>query len=557
MPEKQKEKKKVHPNVVAREMPNNFDAESALLGSMLIDNDIAADCLLRLVEDDFYSYAHRVIFKAIANLVHDQSVVDLLTVVQQLTNAGDLETAGGAQYIGDLTGRVPSASNAAYYLDIVLKNSKLRRVIRIANEMADLAYSYDPEGNVIESAEANIYALSNADIKADRLRPVKPALESVMNDFRERQSKTDAFRGIPTGFSQLNGFLGGGLQNSDLVLIAGRPGEGKTSFAMNLVQNAAFYPNLKSTRSKNSTYAVAVFSLEMSADQLARRLLCSVANVKMSDGIDGKFKTDDWRRVDAAVKELSDLKIYIDDTTQITPTQILSKCRRLKSREGLDLIVIDYLQLMTSGKRFDSRVLEIADMTRTLKVAAKELNIPIVLLSQMSRDYDKRKDFTPQLSDLRDSGAIEQDADVIMFISNKNKGEVSDNVRLVVAKNRNGATGFVNLRWRRENVTFVEIDTRYEDPAAAAPPKTEHEKQMKDKVDSVVKKFSAKIKADQAANSLGAVVEEPTPPPETQFVSPEETEFVPAEDEGLSGEDYSEADEDAPATADVAPEDSF
>lgn len=498
--DKIKDKVQAHPNVKARAMPSDDDAERALLACMMMNNDAAVKFIPQLKENDFYSIVHRAIFHAMKNLNESAKSVEFITVVNQVVQDGILDEKTAVDYITRMSDIISSVANAAVYFEVVKKNSALREIINIATEMADRAFAYDPDGNAVANAESQIYKLCIGQARRDLVKITEPLVE-VIGDIEERCKNSNAFRGVTTGFKKLDAYLGGGLQNSDLILIAGRPGDGKTSLAMNIAKNAAFAKNLKAD-ARTPNYSVAVFSLEMSSAQLVRRMLCSDANVDMYKAVSGTLSKLDWRKLDEASRRFETVNIYIDDTTQITPSEILSKCRKMKSQVGLDLIMIDYLQLMTSGKYSDSRVLEIAEMTRTLKVAAKELNVPIIVLSQLSRDIEKRKESAPMLSDLRDSGAIEQDADIILFITHKVKGERENQSQVVIGKNRNGATGNVPMIWHKTNTTFKEMDDDDYSPSMSSPEKAEETQSADNGAEQDVQRESELNPTSQIVKSL-------------------------------------------------------
>lgn len=464
---------KKHPNVTAREMPNSYEAETALIGGMIIDANTAVKYLPMLEADDFYTPAHKLLFEAMNFLFASTQPIDLVTVVQQTESSGTLEMCGGVDYISRIVNAVPSVANSEYYFQIVKKHARLRALIAIAQQAADEAYAYDPDDTALAHAEAALYGLSEAG-RRGKPELVAGSIGEALKDLRQRQENRDAYRGVPSGFPYLDTMLGGGFQRSDLIILAARPGQGKTSFAMNCAVNAA----LSRRPDTKKPYVVAVFSLEMSAVQLARRILCSVGNFDMSKANRADINAAGWAKLYDAEARLKDTRLYIDESGSVTPAEVLSKCRALKHTVGLDFVMIDYLQLMQSGKRIDNIVREIAEITRALKLAAKELDVPVLLLSQMSRDIEKRKDPTPQLSDLRDSGAIEQDADIIFFLDRSAKssgvedpaddggGTVEGNiVYLNVAKHRNGETGAVKLVWMPSTVTFKCITKNAPDPA--------------------------------------------------------------------------------------------
>ncbi len=456
---------KKHPNVAAREMPNSYEAETALIGGMLIDGETAVKYLPQLGADDFYTPGHKLLYEAMRTLFAATQPIDLVTVVQQLESDGTLAMCGGVDYVSNLANAIPSVANSEYYFNIVKKHSKLRAMIAIANQMADEAYALDPDDNALSHAEAALYSLAETG-RRGKPELINGFIDEAMRDLKQRQENRDAYRGVPTGFPYFDMILGGGFQKSDLIILAARPGQGKTSFAMNCAVNAA----LSRRPDTKQPYSVAVFSLEMSAVQLAKRILCSVGNFDMSQANRAVVDEMGWAKLYGAQARFADTKLYVDESGSVTPAEILSKCRQLKHSVGLDFVMIDYLQLMQSGKRIDNIVREIAEMTRALKLAAKELDVPILLLSQMSRDIDKRKDPTPQLSDLRDSGAIEQDADIVLFLDrtaktadvenpadDANSSVAGNTVYLNIAKHRNGETGSVKLIWVPSTVTFKSV----------------------------------------------------------------------------------------------------
>lgn len=483
-----------HPRVRTRETPNNFEAETAVLGGMLIDGQAAAKYMPLLSEQDFNTPAHQYIFAAMRALFLSARPIDIVTVSGELENKGTSGLSGGLARLTEMVDATPSVANIEYYFQTVKKCTKLRKLIEIAETAQNAAYALDPGDNALDRAEFELYRLSESD------RRGKPELldgyvKNVLKDLSDRALNPNIFRGVPTGFARLDTMLGGGFQKSDLIVLAARPGQGKTSFAMNCAVNAA----LRKRTEDGKPYSVAVFSLEMSAVQLAKRILCSVGSFDMSRANRGTVNADEWDRLFAAGKKLGNIKLYIDETGGITPPEILSKCRALKHSVGLDFVMIDYLQLMRSGKKTDNFVREIAEITWAIKNAAKELDIPILLLSQMSRSVEQRKDNDKEsrLSDLRDSGAIEQDADIVIFIDRKPEAPDKDKqaarqysrpssseVYLNVAKHRNGETGNIKLIWHPATVTFKDVnaapdeegyrgDTKYGGFEDSAPPPAE------------------------------------------------------------------------------------
>ncbi|MCL2862129.1 MAG: replicative DNA helicase [Firmicutes bacterium] len=465
---------KQHPNISARILPSSYESEQAVLGCVLIDEYAPSLVLTELNTSDFMSFAHREIFNAAQHLTNNDKPVDALTVAETLKGMGSLDSIGGIGYLNQLTNLVPSASNLKHYTGIVKKTSILRKLIESANKISDKAYTGDIENNALAFAEAEIFSLAEK-LDSSKLKPSSEGLREAISRMEMLFRDPDAARGIPTGFKRLDRILNG-FQKSDLVLVAARPGQGKTSIGMNFILNAALNSNRRTDAGNPNPYKCAVFSLEMGASQIAKRMLCARAKVNMKGANSGDLKPDEWKRIYQAKSGLDKAHIYIDDSSLTTPIEILSKCRRLKREKGLDLVMVDYLQLMSSGKnRIESRQQEVAEITRTMKIAAKELDVPIILLSQMSRDIEKRGTkkavARPQMSDLRESGAIEQDADIILFIhrehdsNDRTVDEVTrSKVELIIAKHRNGETGSIDLKWQGEYTSFVDVDYSPEPP---------------------------------------------------------------------------------------------
>ncbi|MBQ8427105.1 MAG: replicative DNA helicase, partial [Clostridia bacterium] len=387
------------------EMPHSLEAEQALLGCLLLDTRIQIDITAYLNEEDFYAESHRYIFHAMKDIIARSQPVDLVTLTDTLEKQGTLEQAGGISYIAELTNVLPSSANYQRYLDIVTRDGMLRKLIKGSAEIIEKSKTSQDKKDALAFAEKTVYDISN---EADTSEMVKigQVIPEVIGKFEELANDKSAKHGIKTKFKGLD-LLINGLHRSDLMIIAARPATGKTSFAMNIVENVAL-----------QGYSCAVFSLEMGKEQLVQRMMCSVANVSMSNASKGKINKSEWLKLAQAREKLSKANIFIDDSSMITPQQMISKCRRLKSRFGLDLVMVDYIQLMTPDKsrNSDSRQNEITEISRYLKILAKEINVPVLALSQLNRAVESRKG-RPQLSDLRESGAIEQDADIVMFIS--------------------------------------------------------------------------------------------------------------------------------------------
>lgn len=435
-------------------MPHNLEAEQALLGCILIDVSLQADILALTNFNDFYSESHQNIFKAMQAVYQKNIPVDFITLSDNLEKSGMLEKVGGLEYITILSNSVPSAANYKFYLDIVKSDSIKRKLIKSGQDIIERAYSSDDKQDILNFAEKSVFDIADKQGSSSLEHIGKPggAIKQVIDKFDTIANDPTSLKGIPTGYKEYDAITNG-LQNSDLVLLAARPGIGKTSFAMNIVVNAAIKQNKK----------CAVFSLEMSSAQLMQRAICSLAKVSMSKALNGTMSPEEWNRVWAATKQLEQSSIYIDDSPMTTPSSLISKCRQLKAKEGLDIIMVDYIQLMTSGKsKVESRQNEVSEISRNLKIAAKELNVPVIALSQLSRAVEQRQgDHRPVPSDLRDSGSIEQDADIILFLYNPEKyndvpqEDEPGTVELIISKHRNGRTGTVKLRFIGEYVTFV------------------------------------------------------------------------------------------------------
>ena len=475
MPKVKEEVNRNHPNLKTRKMPQHIGAEKALLCCIIVDDKAASEVFASLEPEDFFSPSHAVIYDAMRTVAYKNSPVDLVTVVQQLEEMGELENVGGVGYLTEIASEMPSAANFKHYMGIVEKNSKLRKIIGIGNKMIDMAYTGDPDDNVLDTAEKEIFHLSG-ETDSGEMKGVRTASNNVIDRLEKLAADPKAMRGIPTGFASLNRRLNG-LQRSDLILIAARPGQGKTSIGMNIVQNVALNRERKTETGAVKPYVCAVFSLEMPAEQLVKRMMCSVGKVDMTHVNAGTLDAGEWKRLVEAKNKLDKSKIFIYDSAQTTPMELLSRCRRLKREQGLDLVMVDYLQLMSTGKRTESRQLEISEITRTMKIAARELDVPILLLSQMSRDIEKRTNRRPQMSDLRESGAIEQDADIILFIYREYdmtdtsvEPDKRDKVELIIAKHRNGEPGSVDMRWQGKYTSFVDIDNSAATLAVQAPP---------------------------------------------------------------------------------------
>lgn len=435
-----------------RVLPHSIESEQSVLGCVLIDENATISILGDLKPEDFYVEAHRIIFEAMKKIYSSNAPIDFVTLTDELERSNILEAVGGIDYITTLTNIVPSASNFEHYVEIIKRNSVLRSLISASNEIIKYSFESPEKDDAIAYAEKNIFEIGQNEERSN-LTLIKDDMPSVMEKYEKIQNNPDSIRGIPTGIHRLDVMMKG-LQNSDLIILAARPACGKTSLAMNIVTHAALYNKSK----------VAVFSLEMSKAQLAQRALFSVAKVDMEKANQGKLTVNEWNALWAANKKLTEADIYVDDSSLTNPTDILGKCRRLKREHGLDLVMIDYLQLMSTGKNKD-RQQEVSEISRSLKIMAKELNVPVLVLSQLSRGTESRKDHTPMLADLRESGAIEQDADIVWFIHRpdmyNDASEETKNsglAQIIVAKHRNGPIGTVLVKWMPQITTFLNLD---------------------------------------------------------------------------------------------------
>ncbi len=447
-------------------MPNHLDAEQALLGCMLIDNEILPDVLDKLTEDDFYQESHKFILSAMKMNYNDHRPVDLVTLIDKLETEGNLEKAGGVAYLTELAQITPSSANYDSYFDIVRRDAVNRRLIRSSRDIIKFAQTSDDSVKSVQYAESLVYDISRTN-DSSSVKDIREsdAIDQVINKFQLLAEDKDAYRGVMTGFTRLDR-LTNGLQKTDLIVIAARPGMGKTSIAMNIIENAAL----------NNDKVCAVFSLEMPETQIVQRLMCSYAGVSMSAALSGELTPNDWKKIAKASEKMRKCHINIDDSSRVTPAEILSKCRRIKAKNNgrLDLIMIDYIQLMSSGKKGAdiNRTQEVAEITRELKIMAKELDVPVIALSQLRRMQTKE----PQLSDLRESGAIEQDADIVMFINRPDVTATDEEIKknnivkgmadLIIAKHRNGGLDRIKLRFKGELTKFVNPEPDDE----AAPP---------------------------------------------------------------------------------------
>lgn len=440
---------------IMRSLPQSIEAEQSVIGSMIIDKNAIVKASERLKEDDFYRDGHKVIFKAILEMFKDDMAVDLLTLLEYLKSTDQLERAGGVTYITEVSSSVPTTANLSSYIKIVEDKSLLRKLIKSSTAIIEDCYNKQGEvSNVLDQAEKKIFDIAENKTSND-FEPLSDVLERGFLEIERLFNNKGDITGIGSGFVDLDSKTSG-FQKGDMVLIAARPSMGKTTFALNIAEHAA----LREGKS------VVIFSLEMSKEQLAYKLLCSEANVDLLKLRTGALEDEDWENIARATGPLSKAKIYIDDTAGVSIMEMRSKCRRLKIEYGIDLILIDYLQLM-SGSNPDNRQQEVSEISRSIKALAKEMECPVIALSQLSRAPEQRADHRPMLSDLRESGSIEQDADLVMFLYRDeyyNKETDDKNIaECIVAKQRNGPVGTVKLAFLGQLSKFANLEIGYND----------------------------------------------------------------------------------------------
>jgi replicative DNA helicase len=437
---------------VEKLLPQNIEAECGVLGSIIIDPEAIVQVSDFLQPEDFYRDAHRTIYEVILHLYQSGSPADFITICDELERRNRLEDVGGASYITSLINQVPTSGNVEYYGHIVERTSTLRRLIHAAGQIAAVAYEEGDADVALDKAEQLIFGISQRHSRSDF-----SSMEEILADYMTKLEQLNARRGtivgVPTGFTDLDRMTGG-LQRSDLIVLAARPGVGKTSLALSLAHNTAL----------KYKHSVAIFSLEMSKEQLAQRLLSMDAGIDQSRLRTGWIEEDEWERIVYASDKLAEANIWIDDTAGISTMEMRSKARRLQAEQGIDLIIVDYLQLMQAsiGTRNENRVQEVSEISRSLKGLARELNVPVLALSQLSRSVESRQSKVPQLSDLRESGSIEQDSDIVMFIYRDdvyNQESESKNIaNIIVAKHRNGPVGEVSLYFQASQTRFRDLE---------------------------------------------------------------------------------------------------
>ena len=438
--------------------PHDIEAEQAVLGSMLTDKDAVVSSIEVLRPNSFYREDNKAIFQAMYDLYAKNEPIDIVTVKSELVSLGNFDRIGGIEYLASLPDKVPTSANVDKYIKIVDEKAALRELINTSNELISLGYDESENvDHIVDMAQKKVYDLSER--KSQRgYSPLKEVLVESLAEIEKLYNQKGNVTGIPTGFDDLDRKTAG-LHNSDLVIVAARPAMGKSAFAINIAANAAIKAKVPTV----------IFSLEMSKEQVGNRILCSESMVESEKIRTGRIEDNDWMKLVQTLGELSEAPIYIDDTPGITAMEIRAKCRKLKMEKDIGLVVIDYLQLVTgSGGRNSSREQEIAEISRSLKILAKELDVPVIALSQLSRATEKRDDKRPMMSDLRESGSIEQDADIIMFLYRDdyyNAESPEQNVtEIIIGKQRNGSVGTIKLAWLPNYTKFANLARNYQEP---------------------------------------------------------------------------------------------
>jgi len=438
---------------VEKLLPQNIEAECGVLGSIIIDPEAIVQVADFLHPDDFYRDAHRTIYEVILHLYEQHEPADFITICDELERNNKLEEVGGAGYITSLINQVPTSGNVEYYGRIVERASILRRLIHAAGQIAAIAYEEGDADVALDRAEQLIFGISQKHARAD-FSLLRDILSQYMDKLDQLHERRGTIVGVPTGFTDLDR-LTGGLQKSDLIILAARPAVGKTSMSLSLAHNAAV----------KYQQSIAIFSLEMSKEQLVQRLLSMDAGIDQHRLRTGWIEDDEWERIVYSMGTLSEANIWIDDTAGISTVEMRSKARRLHAQHGIDLIIVDYLQLMQAtigNKRNENRVQEISEVSRSLKALARELNIPVLALAQLSRAVESRQSKVPQLSDLRESGSLEQDSDLVMFIYREDvynpESERKNIADIIVAKHRNGPIGEVSLYFQANQTRFRDLE---------------------------------------------------------------------------------------------------
>lgn len=437
--------------------PQNIEAEQAVLGAIFLEPSSLTVTSEIIIPEDFYRSSHQKIFNVMLKLNDEGKAVDLITVTEDLAATKSLEEVGGVAYLSELAGSVPTAANIEYYARIVEEKSLLRRLIRTATNIAQEGYSREDEvAELLDEAEKNIMKVAQRK-NSGSFQNIKDVLVRTYDNIEELANRKGDVTGIPTGFAELDRMTAG-FQRNDLIIVAARPSVGKTAFALNIAQNVA----------TKTDETVAIFSLEMGAEQLVMRMICAEGNINAQNLRTGALTDEDWRKLTMAMGSLSNAGIYIDDTPGVRIGDIRAKCRRLKQEHGLGMILIDYLQLIQgNGRSGENRQQEVSEISRSLKALARELEVPVIALSQLSRGVEQRQDKRPMMSDIRESGSIEQDADIVAFLYRDDyydkETENKNIIEIIIAKQRNGPVGTVSLAFVKEYNKFVNLERRFDD----------------------------------------------------------------------------------------------
>ncbi|KGR79861.1 replicative DNA helicase [Ureibacillus manganicus] len=432
--------------------PHNHEAEQSVLGAVFLDPTALITASEILLAEDFYRLSHQKIFQTMLDLSDHGKPIDVVTVTEELSSKKELEDVGGLSYLTELANAVPTAANVGHYAKIIEEKSLLRRLIRVATNIVEDGYTREDEvAALLSEAEKKVMEVSNRKNSGD-FKHIKDVLVNTYDNIEQLQNRKGDVTGIPTGFKDLDKMTAG-FQRNDLIIVAARPSVGKTAFALNIAQNVAIRANEN----------VAIFSLEMGAEQLVMRLLCAEGNIDAQALRTGALSTEDWGKLTMAMGSLSNSGIFIDDTPGVRVSELRAKCRRLAQEHGLGMILIDYLQLIQgSGKPGENRQQEVSEISRSLKALARELKVPVIALSQLSRGVEQRQDKRPMMSDIRESGSIEQDADIVAFLYRDDyydkESENKNMIEIIIAKQRNGPTGTVTLAFKKEFNKFINID---------------------------------------------------------------------------------------------------
>ena len=440
--------------IIRKVQPHSVEAEQAVLASMLMNREAVVNVADMLMKDDFYQVQYGVIFEAMVELYHEGASIDMITLTERLKEKGVPENVYSIEVMQELLNVVPVSTNAKKYAEIVKDRANMRRLIKMAETIANECYSLkDSSANILSNVENQVLELSQSGGNGDDFTPIREVVDNVLRNIRKASKQQGNITGVPTGFLDLDDMLTG-LHGSELILIAARPAMGKTAFVLNIAE----YVILK------TDVPVAIFNFEMNKEQLVQRMIAMESQVNSQNIRTGNLQDDQWMKLYESSNIIGSTKLFIEDQSNVTIGDIRNKCRKLKQRHNVGLIIIDYLQLMSGNGRTDSRQQEVSEISRGLKVLAKELDVPIIALSQLSRAVEARTDHRPMLSDLRESGSIEQEADVVMFIYREDKyrddlpEEDKNKAEIIIAKQRNGATGTVMLGWQGEYTKFVNLE---------------------------------------------------------------------------------------------------